>query len=132
MVWKSQKRISKQKDVIESTIAQLGCSADIDDINDVVSKAFNNARNLQLTRYGFLLLRQTTNTYEISFPKNFTLRPSHLIYISRYLTEPFYITPKKLIMFDERDSFEMLLFNDLDAYVNAKKTKEKALKSCKK
>ena len=69
---------------------------------------------LRLSDEGYLFLTNELDLHEheIILPAKTELSPSVLLFLDQYLEHPYYLTPKCLIVFGERESFKLQMFSD--------------------
>lgn len=84
---------------------------------------WKNTRNkgksgLRLTDEGFEVLCQIDlATYDVPYPKDMPVTTQVIIYLDQLIDCPYYITPRSIIVTDERKAVELTLFSgDLRKY----------------
>ena len=73
---------------------------------------------LRLTDEGYDLLRQINlAVYDIPYPKDMPLTTQVIIFLDQFIDCPYYITPKSIIVTNEKKAVELSLFSgDLRKY----------------
>ena len=84
---------------------------------------WKNTRNkgkggLRLTDEGFEVLSQIDlATYDVPYPRDMPVTTQVIIYLDQLIDCPYYITPRSIIVTDERKAVELTLFSgDLRKY----------------
>ena len=96
--------------------------------NDVTIKEFmplwwKNTRNkgaggLRLTDIGFDVINEIgLATYDIPYPRDMPLTTQVIIFLDKFIDCPYYITPRSIIVTNEKKAVELSLFSgDLRKY----------------
>ena len=81
-----------------------------------------DAGGLRLTDDGYDIVTQIDlRTYDVPFPKEFVLTAQSIIFLDQFITCPYYLTNKGVIVLDERTAVELTLFSgDVRKYGLAK------------
>ena len=67
--------------------------------------------------YDFLIEKLDLQFYEIPFPKDLKMTTQTIIFLDKFTTCPYYLTPKSIHVTDEKKSLELHLFSgDLRKY----------------
>tara|TARA_B100000902_G_C26984803_1_gene752094 strand:- start:49 stop:432 length:384 start_codon:yes stop_codon:yes gene_type:complete len=67
--------------------------------------------------YDFLIEKLDLQFYEIPFPKDLKMTTQTIIFLDKFTTCPYYLTPKSIYVTDEKKSLELHLFSgDLRKY----------------
>jgi len=74
----------------------------------------NRATSYRLTNDGheFLTKILEVKAYTIPFTESIDKSPQTLVYLSRFIDSPFYLTNQSITVFSEMKSFELHLFSD--------------------
>ena len=77
---------------------------------------------LRLTDDGYDIVTQIDlRTYDVPFPKEFTLTAQSIIFLDQFITCTYYLTNKGVVVLDERTAVELTLFSgDVRKYGLAK------------
>jgi|SRR6056297_2058803 len=77
---------------------------------------------LRLTEDGYDVVTQIDlRTYDVPFPKEFVLTAQSIIFLDQFITCPYYLTNKGVVVLDERTAVELTLFSgDVRKYGLAK------------
>ena len=80
------------------------------------------AGGLRLTDEGYDIVTQIDlRTYDVPFPKEFVLTAQSVIFLDQFITCPYYLTNKGVVVLDERTAVELTLFSgDVRKYGLAK------------
>ena len=96
--------------------------------NDVTVKEFlplwwkntrdKGASGLRLTDLGFEVISQIDlATYDVPYPKDMPLTTQVIIFLDKFIDCPYYITPRSIIVTNEKKAVELTLFSgDLRKY----------------
>lgn len=68
---------------------------------------------LRLTDEGLAFLKETLDltSYEIPFPLELDLKPQVLLFMDKFITCPYHITPRAITVFNEKSAVELHLFS---------------------
>ena len=68
---------------------------------------------MRLTDEGFAVFTEQMDikSYDIEFPKEFTLTNQVTIWLDRFIDGPYYITKKSIIVFKEKTAVQLILFS---------------------
>lgn len=68
---------------------------------------------MRLTDQGYEVFveKMDMKSYEIEFPKEFTLTNQVVIWLDRFIDGPYYITKKAIIVFKEKTAVQLVLFS---------------------
>lgn len=83
---------------------------------------------MRLTDEGFDILtnRMEIKSYDIGFPKEFTLTNQTTIWLDHFIDGPYYITKKSIVVFKEKTAVQLVLFSgDVQKFGIAKATSMK-------
>jgi hypothetical protein len=78
---------------------------------------------MRLTDEGFTVFTEQMDmkSYDIEFPKEFTLTNQVTIWLDRFIDGPYYITKKSIIVFKEKTAVQLVLFSgDVEKFGMAK------------
>jgi hypothetical protein len=78
---------------------------------------------MRLTEEGFTVFTEQMDmkSYDIEFPKEFTLTNQTTIWLDRFIDGPYYITKKSIIVFKEKTAVQLVLFSgDVEKFGMAK------------
>lgn len=116
MNWKETytKVFLKQKDIAISEVT----------MKQYMSKWWQNTRakdegGLRLTDEGYEFIRNELDlaTYEVPFPKDFTLTTNTIIWLDQFIACPYYLFKNSIVVTDERKAMELHLFSgDITKY----------------
>lgn len=72
-----------------------------------------NIGGMRLTDEGFAIFTEQMDmkSYDIAFPKEFTLTNQVTIWLDRFIDGPYYITKKSIIVFKEKTAVQLVLFS---------------------
>lgn len=97
---------------------QLGWPTDAKSIEKNHSVIWQNPRKktvggMRLTDEGFTTFTEKMDmkSYDIDFPKEFTLTNQVTIWLDRFIDGPYYITKKSIIVFKEKTAVQLVLFS---------------------
>lgn len=68
---------------------------------------------LRLTEIGYetFVEKMDIKSYDVEFPKEFTLTNQTVIWLDRFIDSPYFITKKSIIVFKEKTAVQLVLFN---------------------
>jgi hypothetical protein len=68
---------------------------------------------MRLTDEGFTVFTEQMDmkSYDIEFPKEFTLTNQVTIWLDRFVDGPYYITKKSIVVFKEKTAVQLILFS---------------------
>jgi hypothetical protein len=68
---------------------------------------------MRLTDEGFVTFTEKMDmkSYDIEFPKEFTLTNQVTIWLDRFVDGPYYITKKSIVVFKEKTAVQLILFS---------------------
>lgn len=68
---------------------------------------------LRLTDIGFetFVEKMDIKSYDIEFPKEFTVTNQIVIWLDRFIDSPYYITRKSIVVFKEKTAVQLVLFS---------------------
>ena len=68
---------------------------------------------MRLTDEGFAVFTEQMEmkSYDIEFPKEFTLTNQVTIWLDRFIDGPYYITKKSIVVFKEKTAVQLVLFS---------------------
>lgn len=74
----------------------------------------NRSKSFRLSDDGYNFLTKTLGikAYTIPFTESIDKSPQTLVYLSRFIDSPFYLTNNSITVFSEMKSFELHLFSD--------------------
>jgi len=78
---------------------------------------------LRLTEDGYQMITEQLDlaTYDVPFPKEFELTTQTVIFLDKFITCPYYLTKRGIIVTDEKKAMELHLFSgDVRKYGLAK------------
>ena len=108
-------------------LQQLGRSTTDENVAEVMALWWQNTRDkkeggLGLTETGYNTLKDIgLEFYEISFPLDMTITAQVMIYLDRYIDNPYYLTKKSVFVTNEKKAVELTLFSgDIRKYGLAK------------
>ena len=97
---------------------QLGWPTDPKTLEKNHSVIWQNPRKkdqggMRLTDKGFEIFtdQMEMKSYDIEFPKEFTLTNQVMIWLDRFIDGPWYITKKSIIVFKEKTAVQLILFS---------------------
>jgi hypothetical protein len=97
---------------------QLGWPDDPKSIEKNHSLIWQNPRKktqggMRLTDEGFITFTEKMDmkSYDIDFPKDFTLTNQVTIWLDRFIDGPYYITKKSIVVFKEKTAVQLVLFS---------------------
>ncbi|MEI6882391.1 MAG: hypothetical protein WCK82_13815 [Bacteroidota bacterium] len=61
--------------------------------------------------YDVFTVQMDMKSYEVDFPKEFTLTNQVLIWLDRFIDGPWYITKKSIVVFKEKTAVQLVLFS---------------------
>lgn len=61
--------------------------------------------------YEVFVSKMEMKSYEVEFPKDFTLTNQVVIWLDRFIDGPYYITKKAIIVFKEKTAVQLILFS---------------------
>lgn len=107
---------------------QLGWPADEKSLAKNHALIWQNPRKkdvggMRLTDEGFTVFTEQMDmkSYDIEFPKEFTLTNQVTIWLDRFIDGPYYITKKSIIVFKEKTAVQLVLFSgDVEKFGMAK------------
>ncbi len=78
------------------------------------SKRSGVIQSFKLSDQGFEFLSTELKLqfYEVTFDEPISLNPQTIIFIDRYITSPYYMSPNSIIVFDSKLHFELSLFSE--------------------
>jgi hypothetical protein len=62
--------------------------------------------------YEFLIRDLELHEHEVPFTEHIELSPNVIIFLDQYLECPYYLTPRSLIVFSEKEAFKLHMFSD--------------------
>ena len=68
---------------------------------------------MRLTEQGYEVFteKMEMKSYDIEFPKEFTLTNQVMIWLDRFIDGPWYITKKSIVVFKEKTAVQLVLFS---------------------
>jgi len=74
----------------------------------------SNSPSMRLTKEGFDFLSSTLGlkSYKIPFTEPIDKSPQTVVYLTRFIDSPFYLTDYSITVFSEMKCFELVLFSD--------------------
>jgi hypothetical protein len=97
---------------------QLGWPTDAKTIEKNHSLIWQNPRKkdqggMRLTDEGFATFveKMDMKSYDIEFPKEFTLTNQVTIWLDRFIDGPYYLTKKSIVVFKEKTAVQLILFS---------------------
>lgn len=71
-----------------------------------------NDGGLRLTDQGYQMITEELQVavYDVPFPKDFELTTQTIIFLDKFITCPYYLTPKGIVVTDEKKALELHLF----------------------
>jgi hypothetical protein len=68
---------------------------------------------MRLSDEGFVIFteKMEMKSYDIDFPKEFTLTNQVTIWLDRFIDGPYYITKKSIVVFKEKTAVQLVLFS---------------------
>jgi hypothetical protein len=106
----------------------LGWPTDSKTLDKNLSLLWQNPRKkavggMRLTDEGFAVFieKMDMKSYDIEFPKEFTLTNQTTIWLDRFIDGPYYVTKKSIIVFKEKTAVQLVLFSgDVEKFGLAK------------
>jgi hypothetical protein len=98
-------------------LKQINKSTDSATVKQYLPLWWKNTRNkinggLRLTEQGFELLKEIdVETYDIPYPKDMPLTPQVVIYLDQFITCPYFLTNRSIIVTDQKKAVELTLFS---------------------
>jgi hypothetical protein len=96
----------------------LGWPTDAKTIEKNHSLIWQNPRKktqggMRLTEQGYEVFteKMEMKSYDIEFPKEFTLTNQVMIWLDRFIDGPWYITKKSIVVFKEKTAVQLILFS---------------------
>jgi hypothetical protein len=97
---------------------QLGWPTESKSLSKNHSIIWQNSRKkdvggFRLTDEGYTIFTEQMDikSYDISFPKEFTLTNQVTIWLDRFIDGPYYITKKSIVVFKEKTAVQLILFS---------------------
>ena len=97
---------------------QLGWPTDSNTLEKNHSILWQNPRKktvggMRLTDEGFVVFTEQMDmkSYDIEFPKEFTLTNQVMIWLDRFIDGPWYMTKKSIVVFKEKTAVQLVLFS---------------------
>lgn len=115
-------------------LKQLDKSTDSATVKQYMPVWWQNTRNkdtggLRLTEKGYATLKELQlETYDIPYPPDMPLTTQVIIFLDQFIDCPYYITPRSIIVTNEKKAVELTLFSgDIRKYglTKAMKRQEK-------
>ena len=95
----------------------LGWSTDTKTLSKNMSVIWQNPRKkdeggLRLTEKGYQIFLEDMElkSYEVDFPKEFTLTNQVVIWLDKFIDGPYYLDKKSIIVFKEKTAVQLILF----------------------
>jgi hypothetical protein len=116
-------------------LKELGKATSDANVKEYMPIWWQNTRNksgggLRLTERGYkVLLEIDLATYDIPYPKDMPVTTQVIIFLDQFIDCPYYITPRSIIVTNEKKAVELTLFSgDLRKYglTKAMKRQEKS------
>ena len=116
-------------------LKQLDKSIDTATVKQYMPLWWKNTRNklvggLRLTDAGFEMLHQiNVETYDIPYPRDMPLTTQVIIFLDQFISCPYYLTNRSIIVTDQKKAVELTLFSgDVRKYglTKAMKRQEKS------
>jgi|TARA_B100000809_G_C14992072_1_gene478388 hypothetical protein len=83
---------------------------------------YRSGRGLRLTKGGCILMQKVYDSYEIKIKSNKPIKTKDVILLEKNLEYPYFITDKKLVLFNEKDTVDFKLYNgDFIAWCKTKR-----------
>lgn len=98
-------------------LKQMDKSTDNATVKQYMPLWWQNTRNkisggLRLTDKGYELLKEIEiETYDIPYPKDMPLTTQVIIYLDQFITCPYYLTNRSIIVTDQKKAVELTLFS---------------------
>ena len=97
---------------------QLGWPADTKSLQKNNAVLWQNPRKkevggMRLTDQGYEVFttQMEMKSYDIEFPKDFTLTNQVMIWLDRFIDGPWHITKKSIVVFKEKTAVQLILFS---------------------
>ena len=97
---------------------QLGWALDEKTLDKNQAVIWQNPRKkeiggFRLTDEGYKVFTEQMDikSYDIEFPKEFTLTNQTVIWLDRFIDSPYYITKKSIVVFKEKTAVQLVLFS---------------------
>jgi hypothetical protein len=97
---------------------QLGWPADTKSLQKNNAVLWQNPRKkevggMRLTEQGYEVFttQMEMKSYDIEFPKDFTLTNQVMIWLDRFIDGPWHITKKSIVVFKEKTAVQLILFS---------------------
>lgn len=110
--------MSVKNQLTQIVSTQLGWPTDSKTLEKNHSIIWQNPRKktvggMRLTDEGFTIFTEKMDmkSYDIEFPKEFTLTNQVTIWLDRFIDGPYYITKKSIIVFKEKTAVQLVLFS---------------------
>ena len=104
-------------------LKEQGKSANEVSVKEYLPLWWKNTRNkgaswLRLTDLGYEVISQIDlATYDVPYPKDMPLTTQVIIFLDKFIDCPYYITPRSIIVTNEKKAVELTLFSgDLRKY----------------
>lgn len=80
---------------------------------------YKNSKGTRFTGLGFELAKEHWKTYSIKLPDNYITLNRTLLMLDSRMTWPYYLSKRKLVLFNEMDAFEFSLYQgDINLWAN--------------
>lgn len=80
---------------------------------------YKNSKGTRFTGLGFELAKDIWKTYTVKLPENYITLNKTLLMLDSRMTWPYYLSKRKLVLFNEMDAFEFNLYQgDINLWAN--------------
>jgi len=80
---------------------------------------YKNAKGTRFTGIGFELAKEQWKTYPIKLADNYRILNKTLLMLDERMIWPYYLSKRKLVLFNEMDAFEFTLYQgDINLWAN--------------
>ena len=107
-----------KRQLTEIITKELGWPEDPETIEKNHALIWQNPRHketggFRLTDIGYetFVEKMDIKSYDIEFPKDFTVTNQVVIWLDRFIDGPYYITKKSIIVFKEKTAVQLVLFS---------------------